>query len=169
MSRVVRKSAFFICENKDADQLPGNRISAFVFATYIEQSLYFQHPNFQASSDILWLYSPVCVGPGQKPRKLVISQLGSNKTKRSYCRVNPKKWRHFCKQCRVLSDQSRGSLIWVCTLFAQACFSKKLGLFLFQDQLNEWANMTGFLCALGGVRLQSKVHRVRYIKDIFKC
>ncbi|XP_052799724.1 neurofibromin-like isoform X3 [Mya arenaria] len=29
-----------------------------------------------------------------------------------------------------------------------------------EDQLNEWANMTGFLCALGGVRLQSKVHRV---------
>ena len=25
LSRVVRKSAFFICENKDADQLRGNR------------------------------------------------------------------------------------------------------------------------------------------------
>ena len=39
MSRVVRKPAFCICENKDADQLRGNRevtaklISAFVFAT----------------------------------------------------------------------------------------------------------------------------------------
>ncbi|KAL5015709.1 hypothetical protein ScPMuIL_005298 [Solemya velum] len=28
-----------------------------------------------------------------------------------------------------------------------------------EDQLNEWANMTGFLCALGGVRLQNKSHR----------
>lgn len=27
---------------------------------------------------------------------------------------------------------------------------------LFQDQINEWANMTGFLCALGGVCLQRK-------------
>lgn len=25
-----------------------------------------------------------------------------------------------------------------------------------QDQINEWANMTGFLCALGGVCLQRK-------------
>ena len=35
MSRVVRKLAFCICENKDADQLRGNAklISAFVFAT----------------------------------------------------------------------------------------------------------------------------------------
>ncbi|CAG2240905.1 Neurofibromin [Mytilus edulis] len=29
-----------------------------------------------------------------------------------------------------------------------------------EDQLNEWANMTGFLCALGGVRLQNKPHRI---------
>ncbi|XP_021368387.1 neurofibromin-like isoform X2 [Mizuhopecten yessoensis] len=26
-----------------------------------------------------------------------------------------------------------------------------------EDQLNEWANMTGFLCALGGVRLQNRL------------
>ncbi|XP_011426816.1 neurofibromin isoform X4 [Magallana gigas] len=29
-----------------------------------------------------------------------------------------------------------------------------------EDQLNEWANMTGFLCALGGVRLQNRPHRL---------
>jgi len=28
-----------------------------------------------------------------------------------------------------------------------------------QDCLNEWANMTGFLCALGSVCLQNKSHR----------
>lgn len=27
---------------------------------------------------------------------------------------------------------------------------------LWKDQINEWANMTGFLCALGGVCLQKK-------------
>ena len=37
-------------------------ISAFVFATRIVQSLYFLNPKFQASSHLLWLYSPVCVG-----------------------------------------------------------------------------------------------------------
>ena len=42
-------------------------ISAFVFASRIVQSLFFLIPKFQASSHLLWLYSPVCVGPGRKP------------------------------------------------------------------------------------------------------
>ena len=52
-------------------------ISAFVFATRIVQSLFFLNPKFQASSHPLWLYSPVCVGPGRKPRRPVFSQRGS--------------------------------------------------------------------------------------------
>ena len=40
----MRKPDFCICENKDADQLRGNRI--------------------------LWLYRLVCVGPGRKPERL---------------------------------------------------------------------------------------------------
>ena len=52
-------------------------ISAFVFATQILQSLYFLNPKFQASSHLLWLYSPVCMGPGQKPRRPVFSPWGS--------------------------------------------------------------------------------------------
>ena len=54
-------------------------ISAFVFAIRIVQSFYYLNPKFQASSHLLWLYSPVCVGPGQKPRKSVFSQRGSFK------------------------------------------------------------------------------------------
>ena len=103
MSLVVRKPAFCICENKDADQLRGNReadqrlcfrqtdskshllskseisslISAFVFANRIVKSLFFLNPKFQAFSHLLWLYSPVCVGPGRKPRRPVFSQRGS--------------------------------------------------------------------------------------------
>ena len=42
-------------------------ISAFVFALRIVQSPYFLNPKFQVSSDLLWLHSPVCVGPGRKP------------------------------------------------------------------------------------------------------
>ena len=66
MSRVVRKPAFCICESKDADQLRSNREAdqPFVFATRIVQSLYFLNTKFQASSNPMWLYSPVCVGPG---------------------------------------------------------------------------------------------------------
>ena len=52
-------------------------ISAFVFAIRIVQSLYYLNPKFQASSHLLWLYSPVCVRPGQKPRRPVFSERGS--------------------------------------------------------------------------------------------
>ena len=69
MSRVMRKPAFCLCENKDADQLRGNREAdqRLCFATRIVQSLYYLNPKFQASSHLVWLYSPVCVGPGRKP------------------------------------------------------------------------------------------------------
>ena len=52
-------------------------ISAFVFAVWIVQFLYYLNLKFQASSHILLLYSTVCVRPGWKPRRLVFSQGGS--------------------------------------------------------------------------------------------
>ena len=78
LSRVMRKPAFCICDNKDADQLYGNRTA--------DQRLCFRYTDstilllFKASSHLLWLYSPVCVGPGRKPRRLVFSQRGSFQT-----------------------------------------------------------------------------------------
>ena len=76
LSLVMRKLAFCICKNKDADQIT-QLISAFVFAIRIVQSLYFLNPKFQDSSHLLCLCSPVCVGPGRKPRRPVFSQRGS--------------------------------------------------------------------------------------------
>ena len=35
-------------------------------------------PKLQASRHLLWLYCPVCVGPGRKPRRPVFSERGSN-------------------------------------------------------------------------------------------
>ena len=63
MSLVVRKPEFCIYENKDADQLRGNREAdqRFVFATRIVQSLYILNPKFQALSNL------VCVGLGRNP------------------------------------------------------------------------------------------------------
>ena len=63
------KPTICIGESKGADQLRGNREAdlAFVFATRIVHSLFFLNPKFQASSCLLWLYSPVCDGPVQKP------------------------------------------------------------------------------------------------------
>ena len=42
-------------------------ISAFVFATWIVQFLFFLNLKFQASSHLQWLYSLACVRPGQNP------------------------------------------------------------------------------------------------------
>ena len=52
-------------------------ISVFVFATQIVQFLYFLNTKFQTSNHLLWLYSPVFVRPGKKPRRPVFSQRGS--------------------------------------------------------------------------------------------
>ena len=41
------------------------------------RSLFYIKPKFQASSHLRWLYSPMYVGPGRKPRRLVFSQRGS--------------------------------------------------------------------------------------------
>ena len=42
-------------------------ISAFVFATWIMQFLFYLNPKFPVSIHLLCLYSPVCVGPVRKP------------------------------------------------------------------------------------------------------
>ena len=75
----MRKPTFSICENKHADQLHGNREAdqRLCFRYTDSKSLYYINPKFQASSHFLWLYSPVCVGPGRKPRKPIFSQRGS--------------------------------------------------------------------------------------------
>ena len=75
MSRVVRKPFFFAyakTKTQISFAVTAKLINAFVFATRIVQSLYFLNPKFQASSHLLWLYRPVCVGPGRKPRRLLL-------------------------------------------------------------------------------------------------
>ena len=60
----MRIPTFCICENKDADQLRGNREA--------DQRLCFRYIDStipQVSSHLLWLYSPVCVGPGRIPER----------------------------------------------------------------------------------------------------
>ena len=76
----MRKPAFCICENKDAD--PARYCAA-------DQRLCFHYtdstipllPKSESSSlysHLLWLCNPVCVGPGRKPRRPVFSGRGSN-------------------------------------------------------------------------------------------
>ena len=80
MSLVMRKPGFAYAKTKTqiSYAVTAQLISAFVFATQIAQSLFFLNPKFQASSHFLWLYSPVCVGPGRKSRRPVFSQRGSH-------------------------------------------------------------------------------------------
>ena len=75
----MRKLAFECVKTKTQINfaVTAKLISVFVFATPIVQSLYFLNPKFQASGYLLWLYSPVCNGPGQKPRRPFFSQQGS--------------------------------------------------------------------------------------------
>ena len=53
------------------------RSAPLLLLLWIVQPLYYLNRKYQASSHLMWLYSPVCVGPGRKPRRPVFSQRGS--------------------------------------------------------------------------------------------
>ena len=69
LSRIVGKPTICICETKAqiSFAVTAKLISAFVFATRIEQFLFDLYPKIKASSYFLCLYSPVYVGPVWKP------------------------------------------------------------------------------------------------------
>ena len=77
---MSRKVDFCICKNKYVDQLRSNLAAdqRLCLCYLIVRSLLYVNPKFQVPSHLLWLYSLVCVGPGQKLRKPVFSQRGSN-------------------------------------------------------------------------------------------
>ena len=68
-SRLMGKPTICIGENKDADQLQGNREAdqRLCFRYSDSKSLFYLNPKFQASSSFLCLYRLVCVGPVRKP------------------------------------------------------------------------------------------------------
>ena len=65
MSPVMRKPAFCICKNKNADQLGSNREANQRLRFRICKKYILPKSEFQVSSLFLWLYSPVCVGLGR--------------------------------------------------------------------------------------------------------
>ena len=84
MSHLMGKPTICICENKDADQLRGNReadhrelISAFIFATRIVQFLFYLNPKFQASSSSVLVQAGLC-GTCSETTLLVFPRGGSN-------------------------------------------------------------------------------------------
>ena len=71
----MRKPDFRTCENKAADQHRGNREADQRLCFRYTESTIPLLPKSAISS--LWLYSPVCVGPGREPRRPVFSRRGS--------------------------------------------------------------------------------------------
>ena len=71
MSLVLRKPAFCVCENNDADQLRGYREADQRLCFRYTDSTILQLPKSEISSHLLWLNSPVSVGPGRKSRRPV--------------------------------------------------------------------------------------------------
>ena len=71
MSLLMRKPTICICENKDADQLRGNREAdqrlCFRYTDSTSTIPLLSKSKFPVSSHLLCLYSPVCVGPVRKP------------------------------------------------------------------------------------------------------
>ena len=75
MSCVIRKPAFCICENKCA--VTAQLTSAVCFR-YIDSKIpLLPKSKIQASSHLVCLHSPICVGPGRKPRRQIFSRRGS--------------------------------------------------------------------------------------------
>ena len=77
MTKTVFFFAYAKTKTKISCAVTAQLISTFVFATWIVRPLFYLNPTFQAPSHLLWLYNPVCVGHGRKPRSPVFSQRGS--------------------------------------------------------------------------------------------
>ena len=80
MSRDVRKPDFCICENKDADQLRGNReADQRLCFRYLDSTIPLlpKYKNFKSLAIFCCCHSSVCVGPGRKPWRPVFWRRGS--------------------------------------------------------------------------------------------
>ena len=79
MSRFMRKPAFCICENKDADQLRGNCKADQRLCFHFTDSAIPILSISEISSILLSSVAvqPDCVRPGRKPQRPVFSPRGS--------------------------------------------------------------------------------------------
>ena len=75
IEQEMRKHAFCTCENKGTDQLSCNcAADHHLCFCYTDSTIpLLPKSTFQASSHLLCMYSPACVGPGRKLRRQVFS------------------------------------------------------------------------------------------------
>ena len=74
--RYEKAGFFCICENKTqiSFAVTAKLIGGLVLDIRIVQFLFYLNTKFQASGHLLSLCSPVCVRPGRKPRRPVLSE-----------------------------------------------------------------------------------------------
>ena len=80
MGLIMRKPAFCICENKDADQLRGNREADQRLCFHYIDSTIPPLPKSEISSlmpSCVAVQPSLCLTSCRKPRRLVFSQRGS--------------------------------------------------------------------------------------------
>ena len=77
MSLVVRNRLLAFAKTKTQISFAVTAKLISLCFCYTDSTIPLLPPKFQASSHLLWLYSPVCVGPGRKPRRRVFSEQGS--------------------------------------------------------------------------------------------
>ena len=110
-------------------------------STQIVQSLFFLCPKFQASSHLLWLYSPVCVGPGLNtftPRLKWFSLVSMPCQTTLSFPVRPFTCiPRSCNETILLSKKSTygnvGNIIFQCNEAFTACTLSKHGMHVFPE------------------------------------
>ena len=111
-SHIIREPAFCICKNKGADQLCDNPAAdQHLCFCYIDSEiplLLILDLKFQASSHLLWLYSPVCVEPDRKFRRWVCFEDGFALTQLMWNQVNLSV--RVCLMA-LLKDENKSSFI----------------------------------------------------------
>ena len=88
MSHAMRKPVFCICENKGADQLcVKHAADQGLCFCYIDSTIPLLPMSEIFSDRLLWLFSPICVGPGWKPRRQVFWRCGAYEILHKSCEV----------------------------------------------------------------------------------
>ena len=81
----TQQSAFAKTKTQISFAVTAKLISAFVFAPWIVQFLFYLNPKFLASSSFLCLYRSVCVGPVRKPHCCFSHEAAQMFTKQLSC------------------------------------------------------------------------------------
>ena len=140
----MRRAAFCICENRDADT--AQLIIALVFR-YIDSTIpLLPNPKFQASSHLQSLHSLVCVGPGQKKQRQVF--LGHSSYVFCHKKMYVMQWN---QQSHRSACKSAQSLLFIALREIYLCFLLQMGHF-------QTSSPKGNNCSQENQQVQSSIY-----------